>query len=82
MSPIKWEKQEYRESWMVNGLPATDEAKPSGQSLFDISVKHASYIREIYVGRYSCNNLDMPFAHSSHTFATSLFGVKNCNGMS
>jgi len=79
MSPIKWEMQEHRDSWLVNGLPATDEAKPSRQSFFDMSVKHASYIHEILTSTYSCDNVDIPFSHSSHNFATSLFVVKNCD---
>lgn len=79
ISPIKWEMQELRDSWLVNGLPATDEAKPRRQSFFDMSVKHASYIREILTSTYSCDNLDIPFAHRSHNFATSLFVVKNCD---
>jgi len=79
MSPIKREMQEYRDSWLVNGLPATDEVKPSEQIL---SVKHASYILEIMVSRYSCDNLDITFAHSSHIFVTSLSVVQNSDCMS
>jgi len=52
MSPIKWEMKEHRDSWMLNGLPAIYEAKLIGQILFDMSVKHVSYIREILVSRY------------------------------
>jgi hypothetical protein len=42
MSPIKWEMQKYRDLRMENGLLTTDEAKQSGQSLFDMSVKITS----------------------------------------